>query len=253
MRLKKNEEDFARLNSINFEDDVKDVKKKMPGENNPWSGELKARRKKSRTADLSSKEDEESQQEKLGGEASAIQETESKEHTNNGAPVNDNSQGMGDEDSDILKITRRNLKPVLQPFKRSESITDDVQTETPVDRLIRQGSLDATSEQPKARLSTNTRTMEDLSEKNDELQVREAEKLRKKSEEYLMVNFPANVRKNLKGIILPEKETETEREQHESENVNTEEKVMIAASDAEGNCSLGRARCCITITSIAQT
>jgi len=160
---------------------------------------------------------------------------------------------MGDEDSDILKITRRNLKPVLQPFKRSESITDDVQTETPVDRLIRQGSLDATSEQPKARLSTNTRTMEDLSEKNDELQVREAEKLRKKSEEYLMVNFPANVRKNLKGIILPEKETETEREQHESENVNTEEKVMNAASDAEGNCSLGRARCCITITSIAQT
>jgi len=58
MRLKKNEEDFARLNSINFDDDVQDVKKKMPGENNPWSGELKARRKKSRTADLSSKEDE---------------------------------------------------------------------------------------------------------------------------------------------------------------------------------------------------
>jgi len=54
MRLKKNEEDFARLNSINFDDEVKDVKQKMP-ESNPWSGELKARRKKSRTAD---KEDE---------------------------------------------------------------------------------------------------------------------------------------------------------------------------------------------------
>ena len=27
-RLKKNEEDFARLNAINFDDDVKDVKKK---------------------------------------------------------------------------------------------------------------------------------------------------------------------------------------------------------------------------------
>lgn len=51
MRLKKNEEDFARLNSISFDDEVKDVKKKMPGENNPWSGELKARRKKSRTAE----------------------------------------------------------------------------------------------------------------------------------------------------------------------------------------------------------
>jgi len=50
MRLKKNEEDFARLNSINFDDEVKDVKQKMP-ESNPWSGELKARRKKSRTAD----------------------------------------------------------------------------------------------------------------------------------------------------------------------------------------------------------
>eukprot|EP00091_Calanus_sinicus_P025133 TRINITY_DN9410_c0_g2_i1.p2 TRINITY_DN9410_c0_g2~~TRINITY_DN9410_c0_g2_i1.p2 ORF type:complete len:112 (-),score=45.12 TRINITY_DN9410_c0_g2_i1:44-379(-) len=51
MRLKKNEEDFARLNSINFEDEVKNVQKKMPGENNPWSGGLKARRKKSRTAE----------------------------------------------------------------------------------------------------------------------------------------------------------------------------------------------------------
>jgi len=57
-RLKKNEEDFARISNINIGNEVKDVKKKMPGENNPWSGELKARRKKSRTADLSSKEDE---------------------------------------------------------------------------------------------------------------------------------------------------------------------------------------------------
>jgi len=57
-RLKKNEEDFARLNSITFDKDVQDIKKKMPGENNPWAGELKERRKKSRTADLSSKEDE---------------------------------------------------------------------------------------------------------------------------------------------------------------------------------------------------
>lgn len=49
MRLKKNEEDFARLNAISFDDAVKDVQK-MP-ESNPWSGELKARRKKSRTAE----------------------------------------------------------------------------------------------------------------------------------------------------------------------------------------------------------
>ena len=60
---------------------------------------------------------------------------------------------------------------------------------------------------------------------SDELQVREAEQLRKKSEEYLMVNFPADVRKNLKGIILPEKKLERERELNESENVKTEEKV----------------------------
>ena len=36
------------------------------------------------------------------------------------------------------------------------------------------------------------------------------ERQRKKSEEYLLVNFPADVRKNLKGIVLPE-DSEEER------------------------------------------
>ena len=33
---------------------------------------------------------------------------------------------------------------------------------------------------------------------------RSEEQKRKKSEEYLLVNFPADVRKNLRGIVLPE-------------------------------------------------
>ena len=72
------------------------------------------------------------------------------------------------------------------------------------------------------------------------LQVREDEKLRKKSEEYLMVNFPAGVRKNLKGIVLPENEDAMERKIEESENVNTGKKVINTASTSEGNHSLGR-------------
>ena len=233
----------------------------MPGENNPWSGELKARRKKSRTADLSSKEGttvanpKSSKSESKDNiksletptpydskQTSNIPDTNktdtkyldtastdintmysigrdtnlnrketpvdsvtntntrtTKDQTHNllnkklKMPYKDegskqenhlqiedinnlltfNDEGVvkdqqprtEDEDSKILKITRRNLKPVLQPFKRSETNTDDVQTETPVDRLIRQGSLEGTSEQPNARLSNNsqTRTMTDLS------------------------------------------------------------------------------------------
>ena len=57
-----------------------------------------------------------------------------------------------------------------------------------------------------------------------------------------MVNFPAGVRKNLKGIILPEKEAATERELQESENVTNTE------SEDEGNRSLGRAGCDLTST-----
>jgi len=48
LRLKQNEEDFARISNIDLDNHVK-VQQKMPAENNnPWSGELKAKRQKSR-------------------------------------------------------------------------------------------------------------------------------------------------------------------------------------------------------------
>ena len=215
----------------------------MP-ESNPWSGELKARRKKSRTADkegtntshsvtglelqthlnepkdnikpstantlsstvvdnnekatnhnltatpytnpfdtnsagthhaalthtnISTKKDDDLLNQKLKILQKEKDET-NKEEDN--TPLEENklnsNQIVGDEDSEILKTTRKNLKPVLQPFKRSDSGADDTQTETPVDRLIRQGSLENTSEQSKPRHnnSKHIRTMDDLAGKN---------------------------------------------------------------------------------------
>ena len=77
----------------------------------------------------------------------------------------------------------------------------------------------------------------------DKVQAREEEKLRKMSDEYLMVNFPAGIRKNLKGIILPEKEDASKRKMQESENVNDGKNVTNTASTSEGNHSIGRVGC----------
>ena len=318
----------------------------MPGENNPWSGELKARRKKSRTADLSSKEGTQNphQQTKnlehknevksrnttqpsadflhaspknidtnealtnhknmattgtdtttnILGEHSNKTETNKIELTKSNPDYHDLNknlkkkqkmkktkeavetcdkqentiiltqkeeprQEVAEEDEEILKITRRNLRPVLQPFKRSGSIKDDVQTETPVDRLIRQGSLEPTSEQSNTKRVSPIKAMPNTPQKKGNVmnlillldinlsacapREREEEKLRKESEEYLMVNFPAGVRKNLKGILLPDKKSKRENESEESINNDHVENDDDIGCQDEGKSSLGRAMC----------
>ena len=42
---------------------------------------------------------------------------------------------------EMIKLTRRNLRPVLQPFKRAENTTEGEGAESPVDILLRQGDL----------------------------------------------------------------------------------------------------------------
>ena len=78
----------------------------------------------------------------------------------------------------------------------------------------------------------------------DQSKERESEKARKESEEYLMVNFPADVRKNLKGIILPQtKKTKEEKEKKPlvERQVESEGKVLFKETEKnEGNFSSGR-------------
>ena len=60
-------------------------------------------------------------------------------------PLNDNKQtsSAGEEEApatqEIIKFTRKNLRPVLQPFKRTDSVVED--GESSVERLLRQGDL----------------------------------------------------------------------------------------------------------------
>ena len=79
--------------------------------------------------------------------------------------------------------------------------------------------------------------------RGDQSKERESEKARKESEEYLMVNFPADVRKNLKGIILPQTKTKEEKEKKSlvERQVESEGKVLSKETEKnEGNFSSGR-------------
>ena len=57
-----------------------------------------------------------------------------------------------------------------------------------------------------------------------------------------MVNFPADVRKNLKGIILPQDKKETDTKQEEAVKTNKVDESFTKADndDDEGNLSQGR-------------
>ena len=135
----------------------------MPSENNnPWSGELKAKRQKSKgkSDPLSPPVRVPSSQPFLTkspakdlGQPVMIKSNEplkkkpieenSEITQTNYQPGEDLREGKADESTEsMLKNTRRNLKPVSQPFKRSESSNKDDQEESPVDKLIRQGSLE---------------------------------------------------------------------------------------------------------------
>ena len=75
----------------------------------------------------------------------------------------------------------------------------------------------------------------------DQSKERDSEKARKESEEYLMVNFPADVRKNLKGIILPKSREEKEKKPVLDRQVESEGKVLSKETEKnEGNFSSGR-------------
>ena len=64
------------------------------------------------------------------------------------------------------------------------------------------------------------------------------ERKRKESEQYLMMNFPADVRKNLKGIILPPEKIDRKAENIEKEK--TMNNVTENVSNDEGNLSQGQ-------------
>ena len=67
---------------------------------------------------------------------------------------------------------------------------------------------------------------------------RDKERKRKESEQYLMMNFPADVRKNLKGIILPQEKIDRKTENLETEHKENDETENV--SNDEGNLLQGQ-------------
>ena len=150
----------------------------MPTENNPWSGELKAKRQKSQNKGIvksdqcSVPHSPRSDQPKIksktpvqdsGSGFASNTNTYKDQSTTTKTRNNDDIQQPCDGDTrqdrsgceedgkqqdtestgDVLKFTRKNLRPVAgQAFKRSDSQSQGQEDETPVDRLLRQGSLD---------------------------------------------------------------------------------------------------------------
>ena len=141
----------------------------MPSENsNPWSGELKAKRQKSKgKSDPLSPPVRVPSSEPFLTKSPAkdpgqpvttksneivkkkpIEENSEITQTNNQPGEDIREAKVGESTESMLKNTRRNLKPVSQPFKRSESTNKDDQDESPVDKLIRQGSLECSQDLP---------------------------------------------------------------------------------------------------------
>ena len=183
----------------------------MPTESNPWSGELKAKRQKSRESNKGKT-----------NPANSQSVSQPPKHSNpvrdNGIEPGKNNQPTTSELSntqDMIKQTRKNLRPVSQPLKRSDSVKDDGE-ESHVERLLRQGSL-----------------------VDSENNFRDKGRKRKESEEYLMVNFPVDVRKNLKGIILPDPDDQSKTDEDKNSKDNNNEVKVVNKSD-EGNLSQGR-------------
>ena len=159
----------------------------MPTENNPWSGELKAKRQKSQNKGIVKsdqcsvpKSDEPANKikSKIPVQDSGFtsntntykdQGNTTKTRNSDGSQQpcdGDTRQGCEEEGKqqdtestgDMLRFTRKNLRPVAgQAFKRSDS--QGQEDETPVDRLLRQGSLDTpAAASPAADLPTRAAT-----------------------------------------------------------------------------------------------
>ena len=72
---------------------------------------------------------------------------------------------------------------------------------------------------------------------------RDKERKRKESEQYLMMNFPADVRKNLKGIILPQERIDRKAENLEKEALMkkvAEQEKTKAAEEAKTAADLAK-------------
>ena len=156
----------------------------MPAENNnPWSGELKAKRQKSRDSNKgkntpvndvrvkntsspnpvmknpiyddglqrsvhkSSSNNSEAASDKKEADKNSIASENQMPITATEKHSDSTDKNPDESTKDVLKLTRKNLRPVGQPFKRSESVTNNnIGDESPVDRLLRQGYLENTPE-----------------------------------------------------------------------------------------------------------
>ena len=148
----------------------------MPAENNnPWSGELKAKRQKSRESNKGKNNSEtvtpktipqlsprHPNPEKDSGitsskiknpvsannsdekETKIVNKNAENDTALNPTPIkqtNDDGVNTPDESTEnMLKFTRKNLRPVGQPFKRADSLINNENGETVVDSLLRQSS-----------------------------------------------------------------------------------------------------------------
>ena len=150
----------------------------MPADNNPWSGELKAKRQKSQNSNkgiknsetvCSSNNSKDLPKSDPKTPKNPIQDIGTHSHTNTipstfnlenkksqnvqncdkeKQKANETQENKVDESTEeMLKSKRKNLRPVAQPFKRSESVTNENQDgDSPVDRLLRQGSLECSQD-----------------------------------------------------------------------------------------------------------
>lgn len=161
----------------------------MPADNNPWSGELKAKRQKSQNSNkgiknsetvCSSNNSKDLPKSDPKTPKNPIQDIGSHNHANtisnstknfdnkisqNVQNCNKEKQGtietqenkVDESTEEMLKSKRKNLRPVAQPFKRSESVTNENHDgDSPVDRLLRQGSLDRSQDPLATKNQTET-------------------------------------------------------------------------------------------------
>ena len=158
----------------------------MPADNNPWSGELKAKRQKSQNSNKGIKNSEtvcpnnskDLPKSDPSTPKNPIQDIGSHNHTystpsgtrklenknthkvqncdKEKQKTNEAQEKKVDESTEeMLKSRRKNLRPVAQPFKRSESITNENHDgHSPVDRLLCQGSLECSQDPPFSKYQT---------------------------------------------------------------------------------------------------
>ena len=174
----------------------------MPTENNPWSNELKAKRQKSRDSNKG----------KVTSNSNIVHDPPVNPVHDHGLTSSDSH--TVDNTENMIKQTKKNLRPVPKTFKTTEDIIED-------EEVVKKGSVSETSG-----------VVEDG--------VKSSERKRRESEEYLMMNFPADVRKNLKGIILPEDEDKPCDPSDKNNDKEDNDEVKVVNNTDEGNLFQGQ-------------